>query len=184
MNGWQTNILCSVVSRLQTWRNAVLQRFCVHRCAGSVLLVSSQVWGVEQHRLVARSRLLLQWNVFPWSNAGQLRSLGLYFSCYPQVSMLSVLLTLAVDQWQPLTRWHCFSVCNTVKRAMLIWLSVLCFGNQVTLLSGLGTITVTFGVFLYNKARAMDAQRLETLSPPLQNVYAKPHQDGDLPNYL
>ena len=70
-----------------------------------------------------------------------------------------------------------FSVCNTVKRAMLIWLSVLWFGNQVTLLSGLGTITVTGGVFLYNRARALDQKRMESLPPPL-SVYAKPHQDG------
>ena len=46
-----------------------------------------------------------------------------------------------------------FSVCNTVKRAILIWLSVLVFGNPVTFLSGLGTCIVTAGVFVYNKAR-------------------------------
>lgn len=81
--------------------------------------------------------------------------------------------------------YSCFcSVCNTVKRAMLIWLSVLWFGNQVTFLSGLGTITVTFGVILYNKARALDLKRLEKLPPPSRSVYAKPHQDGDLPSVL
>ena len=70
-----------------------------------------------------------------------------------------------------------FSVTNTVKRAMLIWLSVLVFGNHVTLLSGLGTITVTFGVFCYNKARAVDQARLDSSPPPAQSVYNKPHQD-------
>lgn len=45
------------------------------------------------------------------------------------------------------------SVCNTVKRAIAIWLSVLVFGNEVTLLSGVGTTVVIIGVFLYNRAR-------------------------------
>ena len=53
----------------------------------------------------------------------------------------------------------CFSVCNTVKRALMIWLSVLWFGNEVTFLSGLGTIVVTVGVFLYNQARQYDEAR-------------------------
>ncbi|XP_041480020.1 solute carrier family 35 member E2A-like [Lytechinus variegatus] len=45
------------------------------------------------------------------------------------------------------------SVANTVKRALLIWLSILTFGNPVTLYSGIGTLIVVFGVLLYNKAR-------------------------------
>jgi len=44
-------------------------------------------------------------------------------------------------------------VSNTVKRAVLIWLSVLVFGNQVTALGAVGTIMVTCGVFLYQKAK-------------------------------
>ena len=44
-----------------------------------------------------------------------------------------------------------FSVVNVVKRAFLIWISVLLFGNPVTLLSGLGTTIVTAGVLLYNR---------------------------------
>ena len=51
------------------------------------------------------------------------------------------------------------SVCNTVKRAILIWLSVLIFGNPVTFLSGLGTCIVTLGVFMYNKARDYEQSR-------------------------
>ncbi|XP_013384812.1 solute carrier family 35 member E2-like [Lingula anatina] len=53
------------------------------------------------------------------------------------------------------------SVANTVKRAFLIWASVLIFGNAVTFLSGLGTVTVTIGVILYNKAREYDQIRHE-----------------------
>ncbi|CAF1067876.1 unnamed protein product [Adineta steineri] len=48
------------------------------------------------------------------------------------------------------------SVANTVKRALLIWLSVLIFHNPVTFLSGFGTLTVIFGVILYNEARDIE----------------------------
>lgn len=47
-----------------------------------------------------------------------------------------------------------FSVSNTAKRALLIWLSVLVFGNEVTTLSAIGTIMVTCGVFLYQRAKS------------------------------
>ncbi|CAG9836731.1 unnamed protein product [Diabrotica balteata] len=50
------------------------------------------------------------------------------------------------------------SVANTAKRAFLIWLSVVMFGNPVTLLSGLGTITVIIGVLMYIKAQEYDNQ--------------------------
>ena len=53
------------------------------------------------------------------------------------------------------------SVANTVKRAFLIWTSVLLFGNPVTFLSGLGTVTVTVGVILYTKAKDHDSRLLE-----------------------
>ena len=49
-----------------------------------------------------------------------------------------------------------FSVANTGKRALLIWLSVLLFGNPVTFLSGLGTLVVIIGVLVYNKATEID----------------------------
>lgn len=45
------------------------------------------------------------------------------------------------------------SVANTLKRALLIWLSILYFGNPVTLMSALGTCTCISGVFAYNHAR-------------------------------
>lgn len=47
-----------------------------------------------------------------------------------------------------------------MKRAFLIWLSVIVFNNPVTFLSGLGTATVTFGVLCYTKAKQVDAFRL------------------------
>ena len=46
----------------------------------------------------------------------------------------------------------CFSVANTVKRALLIILSVILFHNAVTPLSMLGTAVVFGGVVLYNAA--------------------------------
>lgn len=58
-----------------------------------------------------------------------------------------------MDYISPVTH----SVANTAKRALLIWLSVLLFGNPVTLLSGMGTATVILGVLLYNKARQLDS---------------------------
>jgi len=48
------------------------------------------------------------------------------------------------------------SVANTAKRAFLIWLSVILFNNEVTILSGLGTTVVISGVLLYNKAQEYD----------------------------
>lgn len=61
-----------------------------------------------------------------------------------------------IDYISPVTH----SVANTGKRALLIWLSVILFGNPVTFLSGLGTLVVILGVLIYNKAREVDAQRL------------------------
>ena len=45
------------------------------------------------------------------------------------------------------------SVANTLKRALLIWLSILYFGNPVTLMSALGTAICIAGVLAYNQAR-------------------------------
>lgn len=56
------------------------------------------------------------------------------------------------------------SVCNTVKRAIAIWLSVLVFGNSITLLSGIGTCIVILGVLFYNKARDFEKRKHETKS--------------------
>ncbi|XP_076085964.1 solute carrier family 35 member E2A-like [Mytilus galloprovincialis] len=55
------------------------------------------------------------------------------------------------------------SVANTVKRALLIWISILLFGNPMTFLSGLGTVSVTIGVLLYTKAKEVDHNRRELI---------------------
>ncbi|XP_049944589.1 solute carrier family 35 member E2A-like isoform X1 [Schistocerca serialis cubense] len=67
----------------------------------------------------------------------------------------SITAYVLMDYISPVTH----SVANTVKRAFLIWLSVLLFGNAVTMLSGLGTATVIAGVLLYNKAQDIDRRR-------------------------
>lgn len=57
-----------------------------------------------------------------------------------------------------------FSVSNTVKRAGLIWFSVLVFGNDVTILGAFGTFLVMFGVFLYQRARHIEALDRKVIS--------------------
>ncbi|RWS06011.1 solute carrier family 35 member E2-like protein [Dinothrombium tinctorium] len=54
------------------------------------------------------------------------------------------------------------SVANTTKRALLIWLSIIVFGNPVTTLSWIGTATVIFGVLIYNKARSLSEDRSDS----------------------
>lgn len=63
-----------------------------------------------------------------------------------------------------------FSVANTVKRALLIWLSVITFGNKITFLGGLGTTIVIFGVLGYNKAKEI-APTTHTDSKTPKDVY-------------
>ena len=60
-----------------------------------------------------------------------------------------------MDYISPVTH----SVANTGKRAFLIWTSVILFGNDVTFMSGLGTMVVIFGVLLYNQALVIDAEK-------------------------
>lgn len=54
-----------------------------------------------------------------------------------------------MDAVSPVTH----SVANVAKRAILIWVSVMIFKNEITLLSGTGTVIVFLGVLMYNKAR-------------------------------
>mmetsp|Transcript_9469 Transcript_9469/g.17367 ORF Transcript_9469/g.17367 Transcript_9469/m.17367 type:complete len:103 (+) Transcript_9469:2-310(+) len=45
------------------------------------------------------------------------------------------------------------SVANTLKRALLVWASILYFGNPVTNSGIVGIMMVVSGVFLYNHVR-------------------------------
>ena len=69
--------------------------------------------------------------------------------------MQSVLAYAVMGLISPVTQ----SVCNTLKRALLIWLSVLYFGNTVTPLSAFGTAMCISGVFLYNHVRRKRVER-------------------------
>lgn len=79
-----------------------------------------------------------------------------------------------------------FSVASTVKHALSIWLSIIVFGNKVTSLSAVGTILVTAGVLLYNKAKQYQREAMQTLAvaagrtpedsaEPLVPKEARPH---------
>lgn len=48
---------------------------------------------------------------------------------------------------------------NTCKRAFLIWLSVIIFGNEVTILSWIGTMMIIIGVLIFNKYRHVETNR-------------------------
>ncbi|XP_012589989.1 PREDICTED: solute carrier family 35 member E2B-like [Condylura cristata] len=56
----------------------------------------------------------------------------------------------------------CCSVASTVKHALSIWLSVIVFGNRVTSLSAVGTVLVTAGVLLYNKAKQHQREAMQS----------------------
>lgn len=91
--------------------------------------------------------LMVDWNQFHILQSSSLISLlivnGISFHCQ------SITEYTLLGYISPVTH----SVANTAKRALLIWLSVITFGNPVTFLSGLGTMVVIFGVLGYNKAR-------------------------------
>ncbi|XP_078281262.1 solute carrier family 35 member E2A [Rhinoraja longicauda] len=56
-----------------------------------------------------------------------------------------------------------FSVASTVKHALSIWLSVIIFSNRITAYSAFGTASVIIGVFLYNRARQYQRQKIQAL---------------------
>ncbi|XP_006871787.1 PREDICTED: solute carrier family 35 member E2 [Chrysochloris asiatica] len=79
-----------------------------------------------------------------------------------------------------------FSVASTVKHALSIWLSIIIFGNKITSLSAVGTVLVTVGVLLYNKAKqhqqevmrslaAVPSRALEEDAEPLLPSDPRPH---------
>jgi len=73
---------------------------------------------------------------------------GVFFHCQ------TISAYYLMDYISPVTH----SVANTGKRAALIWTSILLFGNEITVLSGLGTAIVIMGVLLYNMATEVDAR--------------------------
>lgn len=70
-----------------------------------------------------------------------------------------------------------FSVASTVKHALSIWLSIIVFGNKVTSLSAIGTILVTVGVLLYNKAKQHQREAMQSLAA----AASRPPEDSTEP---
>ncbi|XP_067872966.1 solute carrier family 35 member E2A [Heterodontus francisci] len=56
-----------------------------------------------------------------------------------------------------------FSVASTVKHALSIWLSIIIFSNKITAYSAFGTALVIVGVFLYNRARQYQQEKIQAL---------------------
>lgn len=69
------------------------------------------------------------------------------------------------------------SVASTVKHALSIWLSIIVFSNQITILSATGTLLVFIGVFLYNKARQIQRETLQAMAA--EQNYKQLLQDQD-----
>jgi len=100
--------------------------------------------------------LLADWEKVATSNSTMLACLllnGVFFH-YQTISAY-----VLMDYISPVTH----SVANTGKRAFLIWTSIILFGNQVTFLSGLGTVIVILGVLLYNMALKFDSSKTPRL---------------------
>ncbi|NWS04143.1 S35E2 protein, partial [Motacilla alba] len=80
-----------------------------------------------------------------------------------------------------------FSVASTVKHALSIWLSIIVFGNKITSLSAVGTVLVTVGVLLYNKAKQHQQETLHSLAmapqPPGPTEDTEPLISKDLEPY-
>uniref|UniRef100_UPI00398F6CFF solute carrier family 35 member E2A-like n=1 Tax=Pristiophorus japonicus TaxID=55135 RepID=UPI00398F6CFF len=62
-----------------------------------------------------------------------------------------------------------FSVASTVKHALSIWLSVIIFSNKITAYSAFGTGLVIVGVFLYNRARQYQQEKIQALVSCINN---------------
>lgn len=59
------------------------------------------------------------------------------------------------------------SVCNCVKRALLIWISVLFWHNEVGWMNAVGTLVLISGVLLYNRVRQASTGLHKSDSLPL-----------------
>lgn len=96
-----------------------------------------------------------QESAFSWELAAWLLLNGACFH------LQSVMAYAVMGLISPVTQ----SVANTLKRALLIWLSILYFGNPVTWLSAFGTLLCIGGVFAYNHARRKYPYRPPALLP-------------------
>lgn len=95
-------------------------------------------------------------NVEMNSNTFDFSSLFLFLLNGLSFNFQSILAFTLMSYISPVT----YSVCNTVKRAVLIWFSVILFQNVVSGMSAFGTLVVIIGVLSYNQAKIKDANDL------------------------
>uniref|UniRef100_H3BIQ2 Solute carrier family 35 member E2B n=1 Tax=Latimeria chalumnae TaxID=7897 RepID=H3BIQ2_LATCH len=102
----------------------------------------------------------------------------------------------SVNDKMPLNNLHCFgfflfplsfptpdlffSVASTVKHALLIWLSIIIFGNKITAVSAVGTLSVIIGVMLYNKAKRHQRELFRSLAAQPNGHHAEQLNPQDL----
>lgn len=98
------------------------------------------------------------WDASPPSPSGRKRPSVLQFNRITSVCQMKKV------YFQQLFAVVSHSVASTVKHALSIWLSILVFSNQITILSATGTALVFVGVFLYNKARQIQRKSLQALA--------------------
>ncbi|KAJ3585855.1 hypothetical protein NHX12_012263 [Muraenolepis orangiensis] len=68
-----------------------------------------------------------------------------------------------------------FSVASTVKHALCVWLSIIVFSNNITLLSAVGSVLVLLGVLLYNHTRQAQRRALRALAQQQQDNHYQNH---------
>jgi len=85
----------------------------------------------------------------PWSTSLSHKHLAILWIDGVLYHLQSVAAYMVMSHLSPVT----VSVVNTVKRALLIWISVWVFGNRITPLAGLGTAICLSGALCYNFAR-------------------------------
>ena len=69
------------------------------------------------------------------------------------------------------------SVASTVKHALSVWMSVIVFSNNITILNAAGTVFVFIGVFFYNKARQIQRRSLQAMAAEQNHKPLLDHQD-------
>lgn len=70
-----------------------------------------------------------------------------------------------------------FSVASTVKHALSVWMSIIVFSNQISILNATGTVLVFIGVFFYNKARQIQRKSLQAMAADLNHKQGFQEQD-------
>ncbi|KAF6017855.1 hypothetical protein EB796_023838 [Bugula neritina] len=74
------------------------------------------------------------------------------------------------------------SVANTVKRALLITISIPIFGNAITPLSAVGMVMVVFGVMLYNQSKHCYSPVDNNKQVPSEPLRHSPDSSSDSPS--